>query len=416
MTDPLGQSQVLPYLMGLTKYGYSFTILSCDKAGNYSKYKDHIITLLAPFNISWISIPYHKRPPVLSSYYDVIMLKRKASQLHKKEKFDMVHTRPGIPALVGLWLKKKYSIRFLNDVRGFWADERVDGGMFNMKNPLFKIIYKWFKRKEYESLAIADANTCLTYSAKKEIESWQIKKRLHLTVIPCSTDLDLFNPDNIDSKIKNSLKEELNIKDDDCIISYIGSVGGWYLTDEMMQFCKKLSSIILNARFLFITPHKHNEIIEVAEKHGISANQMIIKSASRHEVPALLSFSNYSVFFIKSCYSKISSSPTKHGEIMAMGIPVITNAGVGDVKEIVEKYNSGFVLDDFSDANYDACIQAFMHTNFDRKEIRKGAEEFYSLNTAVEKYKKVYDDIFKISMPFYQLHDNREHPGLSQCL
>ncbi|MEI9956314.1 MAG: hypothetical protein WDM90_08440 [Ferruginibacter sp.] len=50
-------------------------------------------------------------------------------------------------------------------------------------------------------------------------------------------------------------------------------------------------------------------------------------------MPLLLSLSQFSVFFIKPCYSKQSSSPTKHGEIMAMGIPLITNSGVGDVEK-----------------------------------------------------------------------------------
>ncbi len=37
MTDPLGQSQVLPYLSGLTKYGYCFTILSFEKRERFIK-------------------------------------------------------------------------------------------------------------------------------------------------------------------------------------------------------------------------------------------------------------------------------------------------------------------------------------------------------------------------------------------
>ena len=31
MTDPLGQSQVIPYLQGLSKKGFQFYLLSCEK-------------------------------------------------------------------------------------------------------------------------------------------------------------------------------------------------------------------------------------------------------------------------------------------------------------------------------------------------------------------------------------------------
>jgi glycosyltransferase involved in cell wall biosynthesis len=122
----------------------------------------------------------------------------------------------------------------------------------------------------------------------------------------------------------------------------------------------------------------------------------MVKHGKRHEVPTLLSLSDYSIFFIKPCYSKKSSSPTKHGEIMAMGIPVITNNGVGDVKEIVDKYNAGYVLNDFSEQSFNDVTDKMIKGNlFNKSAIRKGAEEFYSLEHAVELYRKVYAKILE---------------------
>lgn len=396
MTDPLGQSQVIPYLSGLTKSGYQFTILSCDKPEKYAAKKEYVAKLIANVPIEWVSIPYHKNPPVLSSIYDLRALKKKAAQLHKEKCFDMVHSRSGIPTLVGLWMKKKYGVKFLNDVRGFWADERVDGGMWNLKNPLYRSVYNFFKKHEYECLEMAEYNTCLTQVAKNEMLSWSnIKTQpLKIQVIPCSTDLELFNSNNIDEELKDKFRKELNLSDDDFVISYLGSIGGWYLTGEMMRFCKLLSEKIPAAKFLFISPHRHEDILDAAGKYGVLPVQIITRNASRHEVPVLLSFSNYSIFFIKPCYSKLSSSPTKHGEIMAMGIPVITNSGVGDVKEIVDKYKAGFVVDNFSDKAFNNVIQQIATGNrFNGEEIRNGAREFYSLEKAIDSYYLVYNNI-----------------------
>src|SRR5438874_2415318 len=39
MTDPLGQSQVIPYLANLSKFGYRFTIFSCDKPLKYHEFE-----------------------------------------------------------------------------------------------------------------------------------------------------------------------------------------------------------------------------------------------------------------------------------------------------------------------------------------------------------------------------------------
>jgi len=398
MTDPLGQSQVIPYLAGLTKFGYIFTILSCDKPDKFLAHKDYVQNLLAPYPIKWVSIPYHKQPPVLSSWYDYRMLRKTAAHLHVQQKIDLVHTRVGVPALAGYWLKKNLGIKFLNDIRGFWADERVDGGMWNIKNPLYNFIYRFFKKKEDEFIISADYNTCLTFAASKEIHTWQAipNQPIPIEVIPCCADMELFNPATIDPLLISQFKAELKINESDIIMSYLGSIGGWYLTEEMMRFCKLLSDKMPQAKFLFISPHLHDVIAAAAVKYGLSPDKLIVKHGKRHEVPALLSLSDYSIFFIKPCYSKISSSPTKHGEIMAMGIPVITNGGVGDVKEVVTKYNAGYVVNDFTDEAFKIVIDKILNGGpLDKIAIRNGAEEFYSLDHAVESYRKVYAKIFE---------------------
>ncbi len=397
LTDPLGQSQVIPYLAALSQYRYTFTILSCEKPEKYPLYKDEIINLLRPFPIKWVPLTYHKNPPVFSSIYDVYQLKKEAKALHEKEHFDMVHTRPGVPALVGLWMKKKYNVKFLNDIREFYADSRVEGGIWNKQNSFYKIIYHFFKRKEEQAVAINDGIVCLTFAAEKIIKEWpEYKRETPLEVIPCSTDTDLFDPQNLHQEERGKLQNELGITSNDLIFSYLGSIGGWYLTDENMRFYKVISGSIPHAKFLFISPlEQHEKIKDAAQKMGLAPEKILVKYGSRRQVPALLSLSDYSVFFIKPCYSKQSSSPTKHGEIMAMGIPVITNAGVGDVERIVEKYSAGIILKDFSQAELKRAADSIAKgPSFDKVGIRNGAKEFYELGNAVKKYQKIYDEIF----------------------
>ena len=214
-------------------------------------------------------------------------------------------------------------------------------------------------------------------------------------MIPCSADLELFDPARIAEQQKNTARTALKISPGDFIVSYLGSIGGWYLTDEMMRFCKILLERKPEAKFLFISPHRHEDIRTAAAAAGLPVDRIITRKASRQEVPLMLSLSNASVFFIRPCYSKLSSSPTKHGEIMAMGIPLVTNSGVGDVEEIVQRYKSGIIIHDFSDKDFSgAATELFDGTQFDTDAIRQGAIEFYSLDSAIEKYNKIYHAIF----------------------
>ena len=395
MTDPLGQSQVIPYLQGLSKEGYKIFLISCEKKQVYHQNKNYIQQLLDKSSIRWTPLNYTKNPPIISTLLDVVKMRRAAKKLHKAEGIDMVHTRAGVPALVGLWMKKTMGIKFLNDIREFYADSRVEGGMWNTKNLIYKTIYNFFARKESEAIKQSDGIVCLTYAAEKIIKGWpEYKASIPLEVIPCSADLELFDYGKIDKKEQAELKTELNIGADDFVISYLGSIGGWYLTAEMLQFCKLLSKRIPAAKFLFISPHRHGEIKAIAAQYEIPADKVLVKKASRLQVPALLSLSSYSIFFIKPCYSKQSSSPTKHGEIMAMGIPLITNGGVGDVAEIVQSCNSGIVINEFTDKVFETAInEVLTHKNYNAAAIRAGAVKWYSLDNANEKYSSIYKSI-----------------------
>ena len=71
MTDPLGQSQVIPYLTGLAKRGHHITILSCEKRHPFALLHERCERRFADCGIEWHHVPYSKRPPVLSTYFDL---------------------------------------------------------------------------------------------------------------------------------------------------------------------------------------------------------------------------------------------------------------------------------------------------------------------------------------------------------
>jgi len=79
---------------------------------------------------------------------------------------------------------------------------------------------------------------------------------------------------------------------------------------------------------------------------------------------------------------------------MAMGIPVITNAGVGDVEEISAKYNAGIVLKEMNTQEYEkAALQIAEGKSFNKDEIISGAKQYYNLENAIQKYLYVYKQI-----------------------
>jgi len=172
MTDPLGQSQVLPYIIGLSKKGYRFHLISFEKPDRFAKFRDDIQALCDKNDINWHPRIYTKKPPLLSTMYDVWQMRKLSFELNLEHQFSIVHCRSYLSAMVGLAMKKKYNTKFLFDMRGFWADERVDGKIWNLKNPIFNRVYRFFKRKERKFFLEVAHLISLTYAGKEEMVIW----------------------------------------------------------------------------------------------------------------------------------------------------------------------------------------------------------------------------------------------------
>ncbi len=395
MTDQLGQSQVIPYLEGLSKEGYRFTLISFEKPDRFEKFSKNISERVKNSGIDWIPLPYTKRPPVLSTIWDIWQMKRKAYRFHKERRFSIVHCRSYLTSLVGLKMKRKFGVKFIFDMRAFYADERVDGKIWNLSNPAYKIIYNFFKRKEKEFLEKADYVITLTEKAKEIIHTWKdiSGQPVSIQVIPCCSDLELFSPESVSEDMIKAVRNKFQLTGNEFVLSYLGSVGTWYMLDEMLDFFKYLKREIPSARFFFITNDSPENIIEKAIAKEIPADSLIIYAAKREEVPALLSVSNYSIFFIQPFFSKAGSSPTKQGEIMGMGIPQICNAGVGDVDTIVSDSAGGILIQEFTGVDYLKAVKQTGIAAWNKEKIRAGAEKCYSLKKGIEKYLFVYRQV-----------------------
>jgi hypothetical protein len=110
-------------------------------------------------------------------------------------------------------------------------------------------------------------------------------------------------------------------------------------------------------------------------------------------MPYLISLCNASVFFIRNTYSKKASSPTKLGEIMSMGLPVVCNAGIGDVDEIVRTMHAGIVIDILDRAHYDLAAKQLLETSFSKTAIAAAANTHFSLKKGVDSYRKIYETL-----------------------
>jgi len=337
MLEPLGQSQVLAYLEKLAP-GRRFHLISFEKIRDWSdaKRRAEVKRRLAIADICWHPLRYHKAPTALATAYDVAAGTVLAMALVKRHRLNIVHARSYVAGLIALAVKRVTGAKFLFDMRGLWADERVDGGLWSADGRL----YRMTKALERRFLLAADHVVTLTHASEAEIRRFPYLagKALLISVIPTCADLERF-------AIQGAPVT------DPFVLGYVGSVGTWYLLDEMLRCFRELQSIEPQARLLIVNRSEQEAIRDRASALGLDLSSIEIVAAEHHEVPRLIGRMSAGMALYRPSYSRVACAPTKLAEYLGCGIPVLGSAGVGDMAEILEPRHVGIALDDFADSS-----------------------------------------------------------------
>jgi len=393
ITDPLGQSQILPYLAGLSAKGYEIHILSFEKKETFHRQKNTIDEIISRNNITWHPRFFTTRPKYVSKYYDLFQLKRIAKKLHRQFRFDAVHCRSYIAAQPGLLLKREFGVKLIFDMRGFWIDERIENGQWNKDNLLFKLLIKRYRVIEKALLENSDRIISLTQKAKDHLVEKAAVPEKKITVIPCCVDLELFNPAHINGGKLAELKMKLGINESDYLVTYSGSLGGLYLINETMVFFRKLKEQIPHAKLLVLSRITLSQLEPYLKANQIAAKDVLLCWSNRIEMPYYLAASKLALCFIRASFSKIASCPTKLPEYLAMGIPVVINAGIGDDDEIIQSGQCGVILQSFEEEDMAKKIEMVKHFFVPHRQSISCAENYYSLESGISRYLSVYSTI-----------------------
>jgi glycosyltransferase involved in cell wall biosynthesis len=396
MTDPLGQSQVIPYLTGLANRGHHITVLSCEKRHHFALLRERCERAFAESGIEWHHVRYSKRPPVLSTYFDLARMRHLGKQLVRMQRFDIVHCRTILSALVGHSVARRLGAKLIFDMRGFWADERVEGSLWSLSNPIYRGLYEYFKRKERQLFREADLVITLTRRAKEFIQSLggEPGDVAEIAVVPCCVDTDHFSPEAVDAEIVSRHRRELGLASETFVLTYLGSLGTRYMLNEMMRFFAVVRREHQGARFLIVTQGDPAIIHSAALDAEVDPSAISIVSSTYEEIPNLIALADASVFFIKTGVSGKAVSPTKQAELLAMGIPVVCNAGIGDCDEILGNTGAGVVVDQMTEKAFqDAAAWLRVRDGYSGHEIRQLALDRLSLKSGIARYHDAWESL-----------------------
>ncbi len=341
------RSQVLPYVKGYAAAGWRTALLSWERedlAADGPRVAE-IEADLAAAGVGWRRLPWRR-----SAVRDLVAGWRAVRAETARLRPDVLHARSYVPALVGLLAARPRGVGLLFDMRGLWPDERVDGGLWRAGG----CMHRAWRRIERTLLRRADGVVVLARAGTDLLlREGLLPPATPRAVIPCGADLARFRPLG-ESAAPAALEPFLGHR----IYTFLGATGTWYLLDAMLDFAADTVAADDGARILFLTEDPQGAVRSGLEARGVPSQRFLVARAPHADVPAWLGPSHAGVFFIRSCRSKQASCPTKLGEFLACGVPVVINEGVGDTAEVVRAARAGVVVGGFDRASYAGARRA----------------------------------------------------------
>ena len=379
LREPLVQTQVLPYLRELAAAGIEVHLLTFEKQMRQGSTQiSDLRSRLEAEGITWSSLPYHKRPSVPATFFDIVAGALAALQLVQQHRINVIHARAHIPMAMALFVRPLTRCRLVFDIRGLMAEEYVDAGVWTKDSLKFKAI----KRLERAGIKAADQIVVLT----RAMRDWLVKEfnvsAAKIEVVPCCVDFARYSGAE---RANDASRFE---------IVYAGSVIGLYMLEEMAAFFMALQALEPRAFFRILTMSPADEVSARLRASGLNAEDFSVREVPAQEVPGYLSRASLGISFRKPTFSQIAASPTKIPEYLAAGLPVVSNAGIGDVDHLLESERVGVVIQDFKPAELARAAEAALKLARDvdaRTRCVDVARRYFDLKTiGAEGYLNVY--------------------------
>lgn len=360
LSEGVGSSQITPLISRLSTSGLKICLISFEKQAPSNEIKNRILSL----GVEWKLHPFGSSGLIGG-------LNRLNTLRRIIPKTNLIHARSDIPAVAGI---SSDQAPVLWDVRSLWADQKV---MIH-KNLIHSSLYHSYRRLERIAAHRSLGMSTLTSAVVPILEDRNIKLPAHRAVVPTAVDLSRFLLSLYFPQITAAL--------------FSGTYNDYYDLDLSARFIGELRKKI-NIEVHWARPLESNKT-----KLGVGESKVI--PSSQLEMSSLIP--NYS-FGMSVCRldagpSLTAAMPTKIGEFLACGRPVVVNKGLGDMDAFINEFNAGVILDGTS-INLVESAEKLISLIADPdtpKRCRALAEKYFSMDSGAEKYIDLYSRMLKV--------------------
>lgn len=390
LLEPLGQSQVLAYLRGLSR-DYTITLITYEKPEDWAD-KARMACALAEcdkLGIRWRPQRFQPRPKVIAPALSMVRMVWLVWREVRAGRAELIHARSYIPAAVALVVHRLTGVPFIFDMRALWPEELITAGRLKRGSLMHRAIL-WIERA---CLRHAAAVVSLTNAASDRLKREYPKEleEQRIEVIPTCADLDRFTP---------SSTQRVGPTVHGCIGTILS---GWFRTDWLAAWISTVAARDPDARFEIVTRDDAEPVREALDPENKLPGRLSIGPRLSEEMPDAVRCHDLSVmFYAGGEVSELGRSPTRMAEVLGCGLPVVANEGVGDVADIIRENNVGVIVEGPGKEQMEEAFEALQTLMQDPDlpaRCRATAEAVFSLEAGTEAYRNIYASILKSDDP-----------------
>jgi glycosyltransferase involved in cell wall biosynthesis len=282
---------------------------------------------------------------------------------------------------VALVVRRLTGVPFIFDMRALWPEELITAGRLRRGSMLHKAMVA----SERACLRHAGAVVSLTHAAAEHLRRVYPEDLAgqSVVVIPTCADLERFVPASQPPSQR--------------VIGCLGTVlSGWFRLDWLAAF---LAVAAKRDPELSVELTTRDDTAQVRAAIGGDADlqsRLRIAPSPSERVHEVLQGQMASVMFFTQGLGKLGSSPTRMGEILGCGLPVVANEGVGDVAQIIREHRVGVLVNGVNEAEMNCALEELERLLSDpdlSQRCRQAATMVFSLESGTRAYSTIYSDI-----------------------
>ena len=359
--EGVGASQIIPLVKALASQGKCISLTTFEKLPPPIRLKVE----LSEAGVHWIALRYGKNGALNG-------LLRLGKLVLYMPRAKIIHARSDIPAVAAV-LRFPFG-NILWDVRSLWADQKV----MIQKSLTHKALYGAYRGLESVAANRSAGMSTLTSAVVPILEKRHKQLPQFRIVVPTAVDLDYFkfNP----------------VMPSKALALFSGTYNDYYDLDLSSLFMEELRKQI---------------IVETDWARPLESNKSSLGVGEERVFPTAQTgmaelIPNYS-FGISICKmnagpSLTAAMPTKIGEFLACGRPVVVNKGLGDMDQFIEEFDAGVILDGSSD-NLIKAASRLIDLTLDPQtpqRCRALAEKYFSMDLGARKYLDLYSQMLSV--------------------